>query len=59
MTRSMIISEADFYKRATELYGKDRVKWKFKCSGCGRIQSGESIIEQNLPLEVPLSRYVE
>jgi hypothetical protein len=42
----MQISEQDVIKRATDLYGEDRLKWKFKCPHCQKVQSGESVIEQ-------------
>jgi hypothetical protein len=42
----MEISQKEFLERAEKLYGSDRMKWKFRCTGCTNVQSGESIIAQ-------------
>jgi hypothetical protein len=42
----MIIPLKEYFKRAEQLYGKDRRKWKFKCTGCKRVQSAEDIKAQ-------------
>ena len=41
----------DWEKEGIKLFGKDRKKWKFKCSGCGFIQSVESMTEMFPRLE--------
>ena len=33
------LSEKEWSKRGEQLFGKDRLKWKFKCPNCGNIQS--------------------
>jgi len=40
------ISRDEFFKQAKELYGEDSLTWEFKCSHCGNVQSGNSIIKQ-------------
>ncbi|KKK87494.1 hypothetical protein LCGC14_2752680 [marine sediment metagenome] len=42
----MIINQKDLELKAEVLFGKDRLAWEFKCSGCGNIQSGNSVIKQ-------------
>ena len=42
----MIITREDLEKKAEVLFGQDRLSWEFKCSGCGNIQSGNSVIKQ-------------
>lgn len=40
------LSKEEWLEKGKELYGEDTEDWKFKCSNCGRIQSGNSIREQ-------------
>jgi hypothetical protein len=42
----MEISEKEFFERAEKLYGANRMDWKFVCTGCHKIQSGRTIVEQ-------------
>ena len=40
------ITRDELLQQGRDLYGSNRLDWKFKCSGCGNIQSGKSIIKQ-------------
>jgi len=37
--KSKIVLENDWVKEGIELFGEDRMDWKFKCPSCGIIQS--------------------
>ncbi|MHA1167613.1 MAG: VVA0879 family protein [Candidatus Hodarchaeales archaeon] len=51
-----VVYRSDLVKQATELFGKNPLDWKFRCSSCKRIQSGNSIIVQ-MEEKIPSKRY--
>lgn len=43
-----VITLEDFKAKAIELFGKDPIKWKFKCPRCGESQSAEDFLDAGL-----------
>lgn len=41
----------DWEKEGIELFGEDRKNWKFKCSGCGMVQSSNGLDENYTGLD--------
>lgn len=48
----MIISKEEYFNRAKKLYGENPLDWKFTCTGCGKTQSGQSVIDKSKKGEI-------
>jgi hypothetical protein len=45
------MTKKEWIAEARKRFGKDTMKWKFKCVACGNIQSIESVMERNKDLK--------
>lgn len=48
MSKSIVVSEKDWNRIGAELFGSDKLDWRFVCPSCGHVSTGRRFLELDI-----------